>query len=164
MPGASSPMGELFLLRIDSLLCSICDAVQLVPIHFEIWVMAEWLRRRTQEWTHKILSPAFETGLRLVEQFAISWNLPCCQCTETCSHVFSIQNNSLQWRHNGRYSVSNHQPHGCFSIVYSNADQRKHQSSASLAFVRGIHRGPVNSPHKWPVTRKMFPFDYVIIF
>ena len=55
-----------------------------------------------------------------------------------------------------------------FTIVYStidsNADQRKHQSSASLAFVRGIHRGPVNSPHKWPVTRKMFAFDDVIMF
>ena len=51
-----------------------------------------------------------------------------------------------------------------YSTVYSDADQRKHQSSASLAFVRGIHRGPVNSPHKWPVTRKMFPFDYVIMF
>ena len=51
-----------------------------------------------------------------------------------------------------------------YSIVYSDADQRTHQSSASLAFVRGIHRGPVNSPHKWPVTRKMFPFDDVIMF
>ena len=50
-----------------------------------------------------------------------------------------------------------------YSIVYSDADQRKHQSSASLAFVREIHRGPVNSPHKWPVTRKMFPFDDVIV-
>ena len=46
-----------------------------------------------------------------------------------------------------------------YSIVYSDADQRKHQSSASLAFVWGIHRGPVNSPHKGSVTRKMFPFD-----
>ena len=44
-----------------------------------------------------------------------------------------------------------------YSIVYSDADQRKHQSSASLAFVR------VNSPHKWSVTRKMFPFDDVIM-
>ena len=51
-----------------------------------------------------------------------------------------------------------------YSIVYSDAGQRKHQSSASLAFVRGIHRGPVNSPHKWPVTRKMFPFDDVMFF
>ena len=50
-----------------------------------------------------------------------------------------------------------------FSTVYSDADQRKYQSSASLAFVQGIHRGPVNSPHKWPVTRKMFPFDDVIM-
>ena len=51
-----------------------------------------------------------------------------------------------------------------YSIVYSDADQRKHQSSASLAFVRGIHWGLVNSLHKWPVTRKMFPFDDVIMF
>ena len=47
--------------------------------------------------------------------------------------------------------------------VYSGADQRKHQSSAPLAFVRGIHRWPVNSPHKWPVTRKIFRFDDVIM-
>ena len=50
-----------------------------------------------------------------------------------------------------------------YSTVYSGADQSKHQSSASVAFVWGIHRGPVNSPHKWPVTRKMLPFDDVII-
>ena len=43
------------------------------------------------------------------------------------------------------------------------ADQRKHQSSALLAFVRGIHRWPANYPHKEPVTRKMFPFDDVIM-
>ena len=42
-----------------------------------------------------------------------------------------------------------------YSTVYSDADQSKHQSSASLA---------LNSPHKWPVTRKMFPFDDVIMF
>ena len=50
-----------------------------------------------------------------------------------------------------------------YLIVYSDTDQRKYQNSASLAFVRGIHRGPVNSPHKWPVTRKMLPFDDVIV-
>ena len=47
--------------------------------------------------------------------------------------------------------------------VYSGADQRKHQSTASLAFVRGIYRWPVNSPHKVPATRKMFLFDDVIM-
>ena len=51
-----------------------------------------------------------------------------------------------------------------YSTVYSGADQRKHQSSASLAFVRGIHRWSVNSPHKWPVTWKMFPFDDIIMY
>ena len=50
-----------------------------------------------------------------------------------------------------------------YSTVYSGADQRKHQSSASLAFVRGIHRWPVNSQHKGPITRKMFTFDDVIM-
>ena len=50
-----------------------------------------------------------------------------------------------------------------YSTVYSSADQRKHQSPASLALVRGIRRGPVNSPHKWPVTRKILPFDDVIM-
>ena len=50
-----------------------------------------------------------------------------------------------------------------YSTVYSGADQREHQSSASLAFMRGIHRWPVNSPHKRSVTRKIFSFDDVIM-
>ena len=49
------------------------------------------------------------------------------------------------------------------SAVYSGTNQRKHQGSASLAFVKGIHRWSVNSPHKGPVTRKMFSFDDVIM-
>ena len=50
-----------------------------------------------------------------------------------------------------------------YLTVYSGADQRKHQSSTPLAFVRGIHRWPVNSPHKGPVTRIMIPFDDAIM-
>ena len=50
-----------------------------------------------------------------------------------------------------------------YSTVYSGADHRKHESSAPLAPEKEIHRGPVNSPHKGPVTRKIFPFDYVTI-
>ena len=50
-----------------------------------------------------------------------------------------------------------------YPTVYSGSDQRKHQSSASLAFVWGFHRWTVNSPHKRPVTQKMFPFDDVIM-
>ena len=71
----------------------------------------------------------------------------------------------LRWRHNGRDSVSNHQPHDCLlnRLFRRRSKKLNHQSSASLAFVWGSHRGPVNSPHKRPVTRKMFPFDDVII-
>ena len=50
-----------------------------------------------------------------------------------------------------------------YSTVYSGADQRKHQSSASLALVRGIHWWPVNSPHRRSVKRKMFRFADVIM-
>ena len=50
-----------------------------------------------------------------------------------------------------------------FSAVCSGADQIQYQSSVSLAFVRGIHPSPVNSPHKGPVTRKMFPFNDVLL-
>ena len=50
-----------------------------------------------------------------------------------------------------------------YSSVYYGTDQRKHQSSASRAIVRGNYRGPINSPHKGPVARKMFPFDDVIM-
>ena len=50
-----------------------------------------------------------------------------------------------------------------YTHVCSGTDQIKHQSSASLVFVRGIHWGPKNSPHKRHVTRKMFPFDDVIM-
>ena len=55
----------------------------------------------------------------------------------------------------------------CLTIIYSTvdsgADQRKHQCSTSPAFLREYHRWPVNSPHKRPVTRKMFPFDDVFM-
>ena len=72
---------------------------------------------------------------------------------------------ALQWRHNGRNVVPNHQPHAPFfrrrsRTVFSGADQRKHQSSVSRAFVRGIHWWPVNFPHKWPVTRKMYQWRH----
>ena len=73
---------------------------------------------------------------------------------------------SPQWRHNERYDFSTHRRLD-WLLNRLCVDQRKHQSSASLAFVRGIHRWTVDSPHKGqvtPVTRKMFPFDDVIMW
>ena len=70
---------------------------------------------------------------------------------------------SLLWRHNGLDVAEIINLTIVYSTVHSGADQRKHQRFTSLAFVRGIHRWPVNSPHKWSVMRKMFPFDAVIM-
>ena len=79
------------------------------------------------------------------------------------SHINVYGSDSLQWHHNECGDVSNHYPHDCLLNVYSNADQSKHQSFAPLAFVWGIHRSPVNSPHKGLVTRKMSQFYDVIV-
>ena len=67
---------------------------------------------------------------------------------------------TLLWRHNGRDGVSNNQTHDCLLSRLFKHRSKKHQSTASLAFVRGINRWLVNSPHKWPVK---FPFDDVIM-
>ena len=71
--------------------------------------------------------------------------------------------NALQWRQNECHGVSITGISIVYSAVCSGVDKWKQQSSASLAFVMGIHRWPVNSPLKEPVTRKMFPFDGVIM-
>ena len=56
---------------------------------------------------------------------------------------------TLQWRHNGRDSISNHQPHDCFL----NPLFRHRSKKTSKFWVTGLCAG--NSPHKWPVTRKV---------
>ena len=70
---------------------------------------------------------------------------------------------SLHWRHNDHDGVWNHQPHGCLL----NRLFRRRLKKASKLRVTGLCVGnspePVNSPHKGPVTRKMFPFDDVIM-
>ena len=71
---------------------------------------------------------------------------------------------SLQWCHNEHNGISNHQPPNYLLNRLFRQKSKKPQSLASLVFVRGIHRWPVNSPHKGPVTRKMFPFDDVIMW
>ena len=70
----------------------------------------------------------------------------------------------LQWRHNERHGNSNHRRRHCLlNFWFRRIWKKKHQGSASLGFVRGIHRWPVSSPYKRPVTRKMFPFDDIIM-
>ena len=71
---------------------------------------------------------------------------------------------SLPWRHNERDSVSNHQPHDCLFNCLFRRRSKKTSKLRVTGLMRGIHRGPVNSPHKLPVTRKMFPFHDVIMY
>ena len=77
--------------------------------------------------------------------------------------LFRSINVSLQWRHNERGGVPNHQPHDCLLNRLFRCRSKKNQISASLTFVREIHRWPVNSPHKGPVTQKKL-FDDVIMY
>ena len=81
---------------------------------------------------------------------------------ETAPRIYLYLSNILQWHHNGRDVVSNHQHHDClFNRLF-----RHRSKKTSKLRVTGLCEGnsplPVNSAHKWPVTRKMFPFNDVI--
>ena len=67
------------------------------------------------------------------------------------------------WRHNEHDGVSNHQPHDCLHNCLFRRRSKKRSKLRVTGLLRGIHRWPVNSPHKRPVTQKMFPFDDVIM-
>ena len=99
----------------------------------------------------------------MLSSYISRWYIYCFLSEYVATFVGYMGEKTLLWRHNGRDGVIITSLTIVYSTVYSGADQRKHQSSASLAFVWGIHQWPVNSPHKWPVTRKMFPFDDVIM-
>ena len=71
---------------------------------------------------------------------------------------------SLRWRHNGPDSVSNHQPHDCLLNRLFRRRSKKTSKLRVTGLCVGNSPGPVNSPHKGPVTRKMFPFDDVIMW
>ena len=71
---------------------------------------------------------------------------------------------SLRWRHNGRDSVSNHQPHGCLLNRLFRRRSKKTSKLRVTGLCAGISPVPGEFPHKWPVTRNMFPFDDLIMF
>ena len=77
---------------------------------------------------------------------------------------FAWPSGYLPWRHNGLDSITNHQPHDC---LLNRFFRRRWKKSSEFRFT-GLcvvnSRGPVNSPHKWPITRKMFPYDDVILY
>ena len=78
-------------------------------------------------------------------------------------HQPFIHRRSLQWRHNECDGVSDHQPHDCLLNLLFRRRSKKTSKLRVTGFVRTNHRYSVNSQHKWPVTRKIFPFDDVIM-
>ena len=71
--------------------------------------------------------------------------------------------NALRWRHNDHDGVSNHQPRGCLLNRLFRRRSKKTSKLRVTGLCAGNSPGPVNSPHKGPVTRKMLPFDDVIM-
>ena len=116
--------------------------------------------RHTHLWINSLTDVDPERS-RCVSLMATTLHLKCL----TAKHLNSgrICPCSLLWRHDGCDGVSHHQRLDCLPSRLFRFRSKKHQSSASLGFVSGIHRRPVNSPHKGPATLKMFPFDDVIM-
>ena len=125
--------------------------------YFQITVSQEWEGRLTlnkrdvsQSWMTRVTSDVSVLSTRLV-------TYPCAGWLRHWGLHITMTSWWARWRLKSAASWLFTQP------FIQGADQRKHKSSGSLAFVRGIHRSPVNSPHKRPVTRKMLPFDDVIM-
>ena len=69
----------------------------------------------------------------------------------------------LHWRHNDHDGVSNHQPHGCLlNRLFRRTSKKTSKLRVTGLYVRNSP-GPVNSPHKGLVKRKIFPFDDIIM-
>ena len=77
---------------------------------------------------------------------------------------FVIKVEPSHWRHNDHDGVSNHQPHGCLLNRLFRRRSKKTSKLRVTGLCVGDSPGPVNSPHKRPVTRKKFPFDDVIMY
>ena len=90
---------------------------------------------------HLLLTPSLKRGSKFI-------NISYCTCCLACARRLVV-----------KYLTSS-KP--LIQLLFW-CRSKKRQSSESLAFLRGIHRWPVDSPHKGPVTRKMFPFDDVIM-
>ena len=84
------------------------------------------------------------------------WDVTSLWHCETCWYP-------LRWRHHGLDSVPNHQPHDCLLNRSFGHRSKKTSKLRVTGLCVGNSQGPVNSPHKGPVTRKMFPFDDAIM-
>ena len=118
--------------------------------------------------THGQLNSRHEASVKVEAQAIFKWwkciwKYDVCKISCSCLCVFTVHWVTLHWRHNDHDDVSNHQPHGCLLNLLSRHRSNKTSKLRVTGLCVGNSPGPVNSPRKGPVTRKMFPFDDVIM-
>ena len=114
-------------------------------IQRQAWIPTKYIHQHY--WTFHLQS--------IVQDFKRRQNM------KTPTNLFSVV--TLHRRHNDHGGVSNHQPHGCLLKRLFRRKSKKTSKLRVTGLCVGNSPGPVNSPHKGPVTRKMFPFDDVIM-
>ena len=75
-------------------------------------------------------------------------------CPGVITAITKLICHHLQWRHNGCACVSNHQSLDCLLNRFFRRRSKKTLKLHVTGLSEGIHRRPVDSPHKGPVTRK----------
>ena len=110
-----------------------------------------------------IFSGSFHWHWAIYDFFPVRMKYSCKNNRPVLNHNNTAKFEPLRWRHNGNVGVSNHQPHHCLLNRLFGCRSKKTSKLRVTGLCAGNHRGPVNSPHKWPVTRKLFPFDDVIM-
>ena len=116
----------------------------------EITTNLSWLSHHQQKWISLRINRSAAVGFRSVLRLMVAW----------CFKVIPTHYNDVIM---GAMASQITSLTIIYSSIYSDADERKHQSSVSLAFVQGIHWWPVNSLYKRPVTWKMFLFDDIFM-
>ena len=132
----------------------------------ETWgyVLAHWHQDKFQSWANCVMCwmSVANPGLQILTDNSAThyWAK---RVNHPAMSLPSKTDWPLRWRYNERDSVSNHQPHDCLLNRLFRHRSKKTSKLHVTGLCVGNSPGTVNSPHKWPVTRKMFPFDDVIM-
>ena len=123
-------------------------------MNFELWIEMKEIDPKQIKIHRRLIEPSqmFEDTHGGVFSGVKFWSLVILHC---CTHYSDVIMSLMMSQITDVLMV--------YSTVCSGTDQRKHQSFTQLAFVRRIHHWSVDSPHKGPLTRKMFSFDDVIM-
>ena len=152
---------------VQSLNSRLVNLMYIRQFRNRITVLLLGITFRPRLWLGIVMPPPYGTYDHTMQDIAIIITTRCAlrflnYCTYRCTSIMMF------WDHYNAVIMSAMaskitSPTVVYSTVYSGVDQRKHQISVSLAFVRGVHWWPVNYPHKGPVTRKMLPFEEAIV-